>query len=77
MLGKNLANAFETVWEQSSLKEKMTRFSPLAVSLTGSGPTFFALYEDYEDAVGLLEELKKQNIDCLIATPKPFALENE
>ena len=76
-LGKNLANAFETVWEQSSLKEKMNRFSPLAVALTGSGPTFFALYEDYENAGRLSEELKGQNIECFIATPKPFALEIE
>lgn len=76
-LSQNLSNAFETVWKQSALKEKMSAFSPLAISLTGSGPTWFALYEDLESAKGLFEYLKKENIECYLAAPTETALEVE
>lgn len=69
-LCNNLYNAFETVWNQSTLKEKMLQLSPLAVSLTGSGPTFFALFEDYQKAKRAYDILKAENITCFITTPQ-------
>ena len=76
-LSENLCNAFETAWEGSALKEKMSAFSPLTVSLTGSGPTWFALYKDFDSANKLFEKLQKENIECYIATPTKTALEIE
>ncbi len=66
----NLYNAFETVWTESSLKQRLSEFSPLAVSLTGSGPTFFALFDDYEKTKSAYDTLNNENITCFIATPE-------
>ena len=76
-LSQSLCNAFETAWESSELKEKMLVFSPLAVSLTGSGPTWFALYEDFNCASKLLSALKEENIECYLTNFKNTALEIE
>lgn len=76
-LSENLCNAFETAWGNSALKEKMLNFSPLSVSLTGSGPTWFALFEDFNKANGMMERLKNDGIECYIAQPLDCALEIE
>lgn len=76
-LSENLNNAFETAWKESSVKEKLYDFSPLAVALTGSGPTWFAVFDDFESAIKLKEKLSSQNIECYLATPKENALEFE
>ncbi len=76
-LSKNLYNVFQTVWNKSSLKPKLYDFSPLAVSLTGSGPTWFVLFDNLESAEKLKLKLSKENIECYIVTPKSCALEFE
>lgn len=76
-LSNNLNNAFETAWKESLIKEKLYDFSPLAVALTGSGPTWFAVFDDFESAIKLKEKLSSQNIECYLATPKENALEFE
>jgi 4-diphosphocytidyl-2-C-methyl-D-erythritol kinase len=76
-LSKNLCNAFETAWGNSALKERMSAFSPLTVSLTGSGPTWYALYEDFESANKLFASLKEENIEAYLVTPTETALEIE
>lgn len=76
-LSKNLYNAFESVWNNSSLKPKLYDFSPLAVALTGSGPTWFVLFDDLESAENLKLKLLKENIECYIVTPKSCAIEFE
>ena len=76
-LSQSLCNAFETAWGNSVLKEKMLEYSPLTVSLTGSGPTWFALYEDFDSANKLFEKLRRENIECYIAAPTKTALEIE
>ncbi len=73
-LSKNLDNAFATVWQNSILKEKMNRFSPLAVALTGSGPTWFALFDNLDNAKKLESKLKAQNIESYLVTPQKTAL---
>ena len=76
-LSNNLNNAFEIVWKESLIKEKLYDFSPLAVALTGSGPTWFAVFEDFESATKLKEKLLNQNIECYLVTPEKAALEFE
>ena len=76
-LSKNLYNAFEEVWNNSSLKPKLYDFSPLAVALTGSGPTWFVLFDNLEYAENLKLKLLKENIECYIVTPKSCAIEFE
>lgn len=76
-LSKSLYNAFEEVWNDSSLKPKLYDFSPLAVALTGSGPTWFVLFDNLESAENLKLKLLKENIECYIVTPKSCAIEFE
>ncbi len=74
LLSNCMENAFETVWSESKIKQKLLSFSPLAVSLSGSGPTWFALFEEESKAQSVLEELKKENIDCFVCEPLEKAL---
>ena len=76
-LSNNLNNAFEIAWKESLIKEQLYDFSPLAVALTGSGPTWFAVFEDFESATKLKEKLLSQNIESYLVTPKNSALEFE
>lgn len=66
-LSYNLFNAFATVWKESELKQKLLMFNPLAVSLSGSGPTWFALFEERSKAEKAKLSLENQNIDCWLA----------
>lgn len=73
-LSKNLYNAFETVWGESKLKVSLTALSPLAVALTGSGPTWFALFDNKQKAVLAQSRLLENGISCQLATPQNKAL---
>ncbi len=73
-LSKKMYNAFETVWANSDLKQTLLKFKPLAVSLSGSGPTWFALFEDDNSAQKAKEELEKQKIECWLTTPQNKAI---
>lgn len=74
LLSNHMGNAFEKVWEESEVKQKLLSFSPLAVSLSGSGPTWFALFDGKDKAQSTFEKLKKENIDCYICEPIEKAL---
>ena len=69
LLSKNFFNSFLTVWGESRLKEKLSTLAPLSVSLSGSGPTFFALFDDFEKAETAKLALENEKIDCWLATP--------
>lgn len=69
-LSECMGNAFETVWSESKIKQKLLSFSPLAVSLSGSGPTWFAFLKEKEDALNAFNTLKNDNIECYICTPQ-------
>lgn len=74
LLSKYLYNAFETVWQESSLKEKLLSFSPISVSLTGSGPTFFALFDQKSKAQAVCDKLIKEGIECFVTNPQESAI---
>ena len=67
LLSKSLFNAFLSVWGESNLKQTLLGFFPLAVSLSGSGPTFFAIFEDLNQAENAQNALKEKEIDCWLA----------
>ena len=77
LLCDNLFNAFLTVWGKTEIEQKLNSLSPLAVSLSGSGPTFFALFGDFELAKAAENKLKEQNIDCWLAKFCDKAIEIE
>ena len=63
-LSKSLFNDFLTVWGETELELILKGLSPLAVSLSGSGPTFFAVFDDFEKALNAKNSLKEREIDC-------------
>ena len=76
-LSKSLYNAFETVWPDSPVKAELLKTEAKAVALTGSGPTWFALYDDYEKVKSAKDFIQKQNIPCFVCTPVNTSLEFE
>ena len=76
-LSQNSANSFCAVWEQSFVKSALQKCEPLMVSLSGSGPTWFAIFENFNDANKTAEQLKKQDINCFVTTFKEKAIEFE
>lgn len=65
---KNVYNAFSSVCDNERLIEDIKTTNPLSVSLSGSGPTVFAIYKNADDAKkasGLLATKYKP----IIATP--------
>lgn len=73
-LSKHLKNAFAEVWSESSVKQQLLNTEPLAVSLSGSGPTWFALFENEADAEKALRDLKRKNINCWLVSPTDKAI---
>lgn len=69
-----LVNSFATIWQESEVKSQLLALKPLAVSLSGSGPTWFALFQNEADVKKAQNELEKKNIDCWLATPEIQAI---
>lgn len=69
-----LVNSFATIWQDSDVKSQLLALEPLAVSLSGSGPTWFALFQNEADAQKAKNELEKKNICCWLATPERQAI---
>lgn len=62
-------NSFISVWQESALREKLSEFSPLGISLSGSGPTWFAVFETKNAAVKCVKALRGQGITAFAVTP--------
>ena len=73
-LSNNLYNAFETVWPQSPVKTELLKTDAVMVSLTGSGPTWFAVYNNLEKAETAKKTLLEKEIPCWICTPCDSAI---
>ncbi len=69
-----MVNSFATIWQDSDVKSQLLALKPLAVSLSGSGPTWFALFKNEADAKKAKIELEKKNISCWLATPEKEAI---
>lgn len=76
-LSQSASNTFATVWEQSFVKSALMECEPIMVSLSGSGPTWFALFSESEAASKACEHLKNKQINCFLATFKQKAIEFE
>ncbi len=69
-ISENIYNAFTEVWNKSFVKKAMLKENPLTVSLSGSGPTWFAIYEKEQDAINAKSSLEGQSISCYLVTPE-------
>lgn len=65
---KNVFNAFSAVCDNDILISDIKYTNPLAVSLSGSGPTVFAIYGNKDDANRAGDVLRQKNYNPIITT---------
>lgn len=65
-----LLNSFNEAYDDKSLENRLKEFCPLGVGLSGSGPTYFAIFNKKSQAKKCEKTLKSQNI--LSFTVKPL-----
>lgn len=70
-------NSFASVWQESKTKEKLESLSACAVSLSGSGPTWFAMFKEKRAARIIYKKLRKQGVNCYLAKSLEKAIEFE
>lgn len=76
-LCKNVFNAFERVCDNENLIYDIKKTKPLAVSLSGSGPTVFAIYKEIKDADTAKAILQDAGYSPIITTPCEYGIITE
>lgn len=71
---QNVFNAFSSVCNDEKLTKDIKKTNPLVVSLSGSGPTVFAVYNNIADAHKAKNVLKQKNYNPIIAVPSKFGI---
>lgn len=69
-IAKHVGNAFTAVAGLYGMDEIFSVTNPLAVSLSGSGPSVFAVYADEQSARRAQEYVASKGIECFYATPQ-------
>lgn len=73
-LASLMDNSFISVWSESRAKELLLKTNPICVSLSGSGPTWFAFFNDKKSAKNAVKALKDKKIECYFAKPKDIGV---
>lgn len=73
-IAKNTGNAFSVAWDDKTTVDILNSIKPLCVTLSGSGPTHFAIFNDIKSANECLKQLKSANIDSFITKPTNKAI---
>lgn len=68
-LCKYLDNSFNEVWEDKSFENRLKEFRPLGVGLSGSGPTYFAVFTSFFKAKSCERALKKEGVTAFCVRP--------
>lgn len=76
-LSKLFVNSFTAVWGESKLQNRLLETAADGVSLSGSGPTWFAYFTDKAKAKAEFKKLKNEKIECYFAKPQDIAIEFE
>ncbi|MBP3705829.1 MAG: 4-(cytidine 5'-diphospho)-2-C-methyl-D-erythritol kinase [Clostridia bacterium] len=69
-ISSNLSNAFEALYDITYEKELLSSFSPLGISLSGSGPAVYAIFENADKALKAQSQLLKEKIVSYVAMPQ-------
>lgn len=67
-------NSFIAVNNTFVLEDKLKEMGALGVSLSGSGPTWYGIFEDFLSAKKAEEELKANGYECYLTEPCPKAI---
>ena len=76
-LSKHINNVFLAAWDKSPAKDLLSKNNALTVGLSGSGPSYFAIYQQEEDAQKALFALKENNITAFLTVPTEKGIEIE
>ncbi|MBR5473206.1 MAG: 4-(cytidine 5'-diphospho)-2-C-methyl-D-erythritol kinase [Clostridia bacterium] len=76
-ISQNVFNAFFAVCDNTKLITDIKTTSPMAASLSGSGPTVFAIYNDFVAASKASKSLCDMGYNVINATPTDSGLEIE
>ncbi len=71
---KLMDNSFRLVWQDNKTEKCLEAFSPVAVSLSGSGPTCFAFFSEKNAAKLAYKQLKKEKKECYLVKPLDKAI---
>lgn len=63
------ANSFEPLWNNADLKKLLDSTCPMCVSLSGSGPSVFAIYGDKISAAEAKSVLDGKGYECYLTKP--------
>ncbi len=77
LLSQNIKNVFSAAWGRSVAQDILSKNNALSVGLSGSGPSYFAIYENREDAEKTLSLLKENNITAFLTVPTKKGIEIE
>ena len=69
-LSKKMDNVFAALWDLKPICDLIKSTNPLTVTLSGSGPTAIAVYENEGNAKKATEILNKEKIECYLCTPE-------
>ena len=70
----SMDNSFAALWRESRIKAELLKTDADAVSLSGSGPAWFAVYLDKNRAVAAEKALKALNIPAFLCEPENKSL---
>ena len=73
-LSGTLRNSFSVLWKDSPLQRILEGTEAAAVSLSGSGPARFAVYQSRATAESAEKVLKNKNIECFLCRPAEKSL---
>lgn len=76
-LSSLMDNSFISVWSESKAKNLLLKTNPICVSLSGSGPTWFAFFDNKRDAKNAFLSLKDKKVECYFAKHKNFGMRIE
>ena len=65
----SVGNSFISVNKEFVLKDRLLEMGALGVSLSGSGPTWYAVFDDKAKAETAEGFLKRSKIECFLVTP--------
>lgn len=77
MLADNMCNVFSVAWQHNAVEDIMASNNALAISLSGSGPSYFGIYKNEADAEAAVSVLKQKGITAFLAEPTEKAVEIE
>lgn len=70
----SMDNSFAVLWQESPIKSELLKTKADAVSLSGSGPAWFAVYRDKERATAAEKAMKELDISAFLCEPQEKSL---